>query len=175
MNIDNIKKQIADSAGNALYTYVAHWIIVNRLKKWLAVIKITQIVLTIISTGGFLTLILSKWPWVSWIGAFSSAFSLGINLYLLHFNMPNNIKSHTDAANELWDVREAYKSLLVDFDDLSLDQIRTKRDTLTARVSEINKKYPGTNNKTFAQAQKDINKYLFADGEAAQHLHMNKK
>lgn len=92
---------------------------------------------------------------------------------MLSFNLPDKIKAHTDAANELWDVREAYKSLLNDLDDLELDQIRENRDALTERVSQINKKYPGTDGKSFKQAQADIGKYQFEDGEAARLLHMD--
>lgn len=91
---------------------------------------------------------------------------------MLNFNLPDNIKSHTDAANELWDVRETYKSLMIDLDDLELDEIRIKRDALIERVSQINKKYPGTDDKSFKQAQADIAKYQFEDGEVARILHV---
>ena len=92
---------------------------------------------------------------------------------MLNFKLPDNIKSHTDAANDLWGVREAYKALLTDFDDLEPEQIRAKRDELTERVSQINKMYPGTDDKSFKQAQADIEKYQFADGEAARLLHID--
>ena len=175
MNCEKLKKQIADSAGNVYYTYSAHWHIVKRLKKRLVLIQIAQIILTALSTGGFLTLAFSNNPWVSFVGAAFSAISLAINLYLLNFNMPEIIRSHTSAANELWDVREAYKSLLVDFDELDSTQIRNQRDYLIEWTSKINKKYPETDEKSFSQAQKDIGKYVFADNEAAQLLHINAK
>ena len=72
---------------------------------------------------------------------------------MLNFNVSDDIKKHTDAANELWDVREAYKSLLVDFDALTDEEIRSKRDTLIAEISRINKAYPGTDEKSFAKVQ----------------------
>ncbi len=170
---EKLKQQITDSAGNIPYTFSAHWNIVNRLKKQYSTIKIIQIVLTALSTGGFLASVLAGIPWLSWIGGLTSAVALGLNLYMLSFNLPDKIKAHTDAANELWDVREAYKSLLIDLDDLELDQIRENRDALTERVSQINKKYPGTDGKSFKQAQADIGKYQFEDGEAARLLHMD--
>ena len=170
---EKLRQQITDSAGNIPYTFSAHWIIVHRLKKRYTVIKIIQICLTAVSTGGFLASIIAGIPWLSWVGGLTSAVALGLNLYMLNFNLPDNIKSHTDAANELWDVREAYKSLLIDLDDLELDQIRENRDALTERVSQINKKYPGTDGKSFKQAQADIGKYQFEDGEAARLLHMD--
>lgn len=39
-------------------------------------------------------------------------------------------KKHKDAADELWDVREAYLSLITDFCDLSLNDIRSRRDEI---------------------------------------------
>lgn len=169
---EKLRQQITDSAGNIPYTFSAHWNIVNRLKRRYTVIKVIQIILTALSTGGFLASIIAGIPWLSWVGGLTSAVALGLNLYMLNFNLPDNIKSHTDAANELWEVREAYKSLLIDLDDLETDQIRIKRDALNERVSQINKKYPGTDDKSFKQAQADIEKYQFEDGEAARLLHV---
>lgn len=165
MDKEKLRNQITDAAGNVLYTYSAHWIIVNRLKKRYSHIKSIQIVLTALSTGGFLTSLIAGISWLSWIGGLTSAIALGLNLYMLNFNVTDDIKNHTDAANELWDVREAYKSLLVDFDVLSDDTIRRKRNELIAAVSRINKAYPGTDEKSFSQAQREIGKYTFDEGE----------
>lgn len=165
-----MRNQIAGSAGNVFYTYLVHWNIVNRLQKQYKGIKVLQIILTALSTGGFLTSILSGIAWLSWLGGLTSAVALGLNLYMLNFNVDDDIKKHTEAANELWDVREAYKALLTDFDVLSDEEIRAKRDGLTHEVSRINKAYPGTNEKAFKKAQREIGKYTFEDGEAEELL-----
>lgn len=169
---EKLRQQIIDSAGNIPYTFSAHWNIVNRLKAQYKAIKIAQIVLTALSTGGFLTSIFAGITWLSWVGGLASAVALGLNLYMLSFNLPDSIKSHTDAANELWDVREAYKSLLTDLDDMEIDQVRLKRDALVEHMSQINKKYPGTDDESFKQAQNDIDKYVFSDDEAEKLLHV---
>lgn len=168
-----LKKQITDSAGNVQYTFIAHWNIVNRLKKQYQIIKIVQIVLTALSTGGFLASIFSGIPQFSWVGGLTSAVALGINLYMLNFNLLEKIKQHTDAANELWDVREKYKSLLVDYETIDEAEVRTRRDSLTMAVSRINKEYPGTDEKSFKKAQANIVKYEFTDGEAAKVVHID--
>lgn len=165
MDREKLRNQISHAAGNILYTFSAHWNIVNRLKKQYKGIKITQIVLTALSTGGFLASLIAGIPWLSWIGGLTSAIALGLNLYMLNFNVQEDIKKHTDAANELWDIREAYISLLVDFDGLSDEAIQKKRDELTAAVGKVNKTYPGTDEKAFAKAQAEIAKYTFYEGE----------
>lgn len=91
---------------------------------------------------------------------------------MLNFNLPDNIKQHTDAANALWEVRERYKSLIVDFDSIEIDAVRERRDKLIQTVSDINKRYPGTDEKSFIKTQKDIEKYEFDDGEAAKVLNI---
>lgn len=160
-----LRDQITNAAGNVVCTYIAHWDIVNRLKGKDKRIKVIQIVLTALSTGGFATLFLGI-KWFSWIGGVSSTIALAINLYILHFDISEDIKNHYNAANELWDVREKYKSLLVDFDGLTLSEIRVKRDELMSMVSAINHKYPGTDSKSIANAKKKIGDYIFEDNEA---------
>lgn len=174
-NNTKLEEQITDSAGNVQYTFIAHWNIVNRKKKLYKIIKITQIVLTSLSTGGFLTSLISGITWLSWIGGLTSAVALGINLYMLNFNLPEKIKQHTDAANELWEIREKYKSLIVDYETIDEAEVRARRDSLIIAVSMINKKYPGTDEKSIKKAQADIGKYEFFDGESARVLHISNK
>ena len=112
---------------------------------------------------------------LSWIGGATSAIALGLNLYSLNFNLSDEIKSHKDAANELWDVREAYRSLLTDFDTLEIKDIQKRRDDLIGRVGDINKKYPGTDDKAFKKAQEKLKDYKFKDGEAVDLMHVDKR
>lgn len=163
MDENKLCNQIKESLDNVIYTYVAHWNIVNRLKLQYKCIKVIQIILTALSTGGFLSSLISGIAWLSWLGGFTSMLSLALNLYMLNFNVTEDIEKHIDAANELWDVRESYKALLVDFDFLSIEEIRIKRDELTSEVSKINKNYPGTDNRSFKKAKKEISKYMFED------------
>jgi len=170
-----LRNQITDSSGNVQYTYIAHWVIVDRLQKRYKGLKIAQIVLTAASTGGFLSSLLSGISALSWIGGATSAIALGLNLYSLNFNLSDEIKSHKDAANELWDVREAYRSLLTDFDTLEIKDIQKRRDDLIGRVSDINKKYPGTDDKAFKKAQEKLKDYKFKDGEAVDLMYVDKR
>lgn len=164
--------QILDAAGNVLYTYSAHWVIVNKLNCRQTTIKIVQICLMALTTGGFLTSVIADINWLSWVGGFTSAAALGLHLYSLNFNLSSEIKAHMDAANELWDVREAYKALITDYVELSNEEIRLKRDEITQVVSRINKEYPGTNKKAFNKARKEIKNYMFELGESAKALNV---
>ena len=171
-NIDNQLKLIKDSAVNVQYTYIAHWEIVNRYKKRYLYIKIIQIILTALASGGFLTSIIANISWLSWMGALTSVVSLGFNLYMLNFNLPEFINQHTNAANELWKIREKYKALIVDYHESSAESVRKIRDDLIEEIDRINKAYPGTDDKSFKKAQKRIGDYKFEDGEADAILHL---
>ena len=166
-NKEKLRNQISDSAGNVLYTFSAHWNIVNRLKKIYFWIKVIQIALTALSTAGLIATISQGVTWLSWLSGFCSAGALFLNLYMLNFNPADDIKKHADAANELWDVRESFKSLDVDFDDLDVAEIRERRDELNIKLGEIYKKYPGTDDRAFKKTQKRIKDYQFEEGESA--------
>lgn len=172
-NSNKLKKQITDAAGNVQYTYIAHWNIVNRLEKQYQIIKVLQIILTALSACGFIATIISGVPKLSWIGGLTAVISLGLNLYMLNFNLPEKIKQHIDAANELWEIKECYKSLIVDFDDIDMNEVRDRRNKLIQNVSRVNKKYLGTDEKSFKKAQTDISKYVFEDNEVEKILHIN--
>ncbi len=91
---------------------------------------------------------------------------------MLNFDLPNQIMQHTNAANELWSIREAYVALITDFEILTDDEIRNRRDLLTERISRVNNNYPGTDKDSYKEAQialKQEEEQYFGKGEA-EHL-----
>lgn len=164
-----LEKQLIEAHGKVEYTYTAHHKIENRIIIYDKVIRILQIVLTAISTGGFLATIITNQSVLSWIGGIAAALSLAINLYSKDFKLQTDARAHKDAADELWDIREDYVSLITDLDSMTLDEIKNKRDFLKAAVSKINKKYPGTDRRGYKQAQKALKEeeeQTFNEGEA---------
>ena len=110
---------------------------------------------------------------LAWIGGIASALSLGLNLYMKDSNLNSRIKNHKDAADELWDIREKYSSLITDFDDLQIGEIRTKRDEIQREWSNVNRKYPGTDRRGYKAAQQSLQneeEQTFNEGEAEKFL-----
>lgn len=134
---ESLKSQITEDARKLVLTYNAHYHIYESLKKRFSRIKITQIVLTALSTGGFLSSLIAEVNWPNWIGGFTAALALGLNLYMLNFNISDEMNKHRNSAHSLWSVRARYRSLLVDFDCLADEDIRKKRDELTETVAQI--------------------------------------
>lgn len=172
---EELRQKLIESAAKVVYTYTAHWKIVNRLEKRNWYIKIFQIIFTGIASCGLLSTIFNNCSCLPIIGGFSAFLSLSINLYSLHSNLPDKIKQHTDAANELWIIRELYISLITDFRTLSNEEIRNNRDKLTERVNQVNKNYPGTDAESYEEARKALKQQeeqTFNEGEAEKILNL---
>ena len=80
-NQELLLNQIVDLHGKVVYTYTTHHKIQNRLESINRGVKIIQIILTAISTVGFLATVITNQYLLAWIGGITSALSLGLNLY----------------------------------------------------------------------------------------------
>lgn len=165
---ESLSSQIRELYGKATYTYVSHLKQYGRIEKLNKRIKYAQIALSAISTVGFVSKIFTNQFLITVIGAISSVVLLFITLYYKEFNLSETISSHRNAADELWIIRERMISLLTDFDILSENEIQSKRDELQTELAETYTKYPKTDSKSYAEAQKALQteeEQYFADDE----------
>ena len=72
-NRKELRAQLVDLHGKVVYTYTTHHKIQNRLERLNNGVKITQIVLTAISTGGFLATVITNPYLLAWVGGLESA------------------------------------------------------------------------------------------------------
>ena len=151
-----LKNQIKDACGKVIYTYTAHHKFANRLEKENKYVKNTQILLTALSSCGFFASIITNKVMLTWVGGIAAALSLCLNLYAKEYKIQNEVNQHRNAANVLWDIREGYISLLVDFEVLEDGEIQNRRDILCKKVSEVNNNYPATDVKSYRAAQKAL-------------------
>lgn len=180
VNRDRLLSQIKEAHGKVVYTYTAHHKIVDRLKRRKAILDWTEIAITSASAVGLLSGFITNETALKLVGGLSAAISLAITLYTKNDTLQIAIKEHTDAANDLWLVREKYQSLIIDFDGLESCQIQDVRTSIMYEVDEINRKYSGTDPLSYAAAQKALKEneeQYFAPGEADQLLphNQNKK
>lgn len=170
---EQILKQLIAAHGRVEYTYTAHHKIADRLIFVDEAIRVTQIILTTVSTAGFLATIISNQVALSWVGGGFAALSLALNLYSKDFRLQAEARTHKDAADLLWDIRENYKSLITDSPLMRIEEIRSRRDYLQECVSAVNKKYPGTDKRGYKNAKKSLEEdeeQTFKDGEAEKFL-----
>lgn len=161
--------QIKGSHGKVMYTYTAHHKIVDRAKKCKTILDWIEIVITSISAVGLLGGFITNETSLKLLGGLSSAISLAITLYTKNDTLQIIIKDHTDAANDLWLIREKYQSLITDFDGMETAQIQAARTELMYAFDQVNRKYPGTDPRSYKKAQKALkedDEQYFAPGEA---------
>ena len=129
---------------------------INRLTKLNDEIKILQIVLSAITTSGFIATIFSEDKYTAICGAVFSLMLLILNTYTKNYNLIELSQEHKVASDLLWKIREEYVSLLTDFEILESNEIMKKRDELQERTSKVYSNSPRTDSKSYAAAQKSL-------------------
>lgn len=170
---EKLEKQLVVAHGKVEYTYTAHHKIEDRLEKIDKFIRTLQIIITAVSTVGFLATVITNQILLSWVGGVFAALSLGLNIYSKDFKLVTEARAHKDAADELWVIKNEYENLITDIDGLDLDAIREKRNKLQSDTDIVNKRYPGTDRRGYRAAQKALqeeDEQTFDDGEAERFL-----
>ena len=123
------------------------------------VIKLFQIVLPAISTGGFISTFAGTGWWGSIVGAVCSAVLLALNLYTRSYDLGKQAQQHRDSATQIWSVREKYLSLITDlavgYEPLS--DVQRKRDELLDDLKDIYANAPSTSGAAYKRAHKALN------------------
>ena len=153
---ERLRGQIDESYGKLSYTYQTQQEAAT-LKRMLAnCISIGQIVLTAVSTCGVISVLFGQVGLVTVIASITSASSLGLNLYTRGSKLPEEAEEHMRCANRLWVVLQDYESLLTDFDDLEVGEIRGCRDLLIEKQAEIYAEAPRTSDRAYKKARKRL-------------------
>lgn len=153
---DDIEGQIREAYGKLVYTYTTHHKMADTLSRRNTAIGIFQIVLTSVSTVGFLSTVIGNQRILAAVAGCTAALSLGLNIYMRGRNYATDIQANRETADALWRVREDYLSLLTDFPTLSDEEIRAKRDSLQKRTADIYDTAPITSNDAYRKAQKAL-------------------
>lgn len=134
-------------------------------------IKLGQIVLSGLTTIGAVGVIFDPnshyFPYGTAVLAFALFF---VNGYVKDIDPGEAAQKHREAASDIWNIREAYLSLLADIRDpsLSLAELRQRRDDLQTQLHKIYRIAPHTNGKAYGKAQdalKNKEDLTFTDAE----------
>lgn len=152
----NLYDQIEEAYGKVVYSYTTQITHAAKIYKRNKALKWAQIILSAISTGGFIGTLITEQMISAWIGAFCSTALLALTAYFKDLDLSAVYKSHLATSNKLWSVREEYMALLVDFETLSTEEIVSRRDALTIKTAEIYDEAPITDSKSYAKAQEQL-------------------
>lgn len=151
-----LESQIREAYGRVTYSQTCHDKFINQTVKLDNNIKIWQIVLSGVTTSGFVMSIFLNNNIANILGAIVSLALLILNTYTKNFDLSGIAREHKKASDLLWKIREEYVSLLIDFEMLEADEIIKKRDELQERTWEVYSNSPRTNAKSYKAAQKAL-------------------
>lgn len=171
-----LEGQLRECYGRVVYSHKTHEKCADILFERHKQIKIWQIVLSALITGGLITVlfdfnVLSEYKnYGTFFAVVLSTALLVLNSYTKDYDLGEIAQKHRQAGADLWIIREKYLSLLTDLrmGISSIDLIRSRRDQLADDLYAVYTGAPNTNYKAYIKAQKALQEYedmTFSDHE----------
>lgn len=119
----------------------------------LSKIKLSQIILSAITTGGFLAAVFGAGQIGTFIGIIVSTTLLVLNAYTKNYDLGELAQKHRQAGADLWIIREKYLSLITDLrmGEKPTESLQALRDNL---LEELHSVYSGVPSTTYAAYRK---------------------
>lgn len=175
---DALEAQIRECFGRVVYSHKTHEKCADRALARLSTIKVAQILLSAVTTGGLLGVVLGP-PGHSHITAALTAVVstalLALNAYTKENDLGKISQQHKETADKLWAIRESYLSIIADqrAGALRSEEVRARRDDLQRMLATVYESAPRTTPKGYAdasQALKLSEDLTFSDAEIDQFL-----
>lgn len=165
-----LEGQLRECYGRVVYSHKTHEKCADILFSRLRRIKLAQIVLSAITTAGFIGALLGSGKFGAALGIIVSTILLVLNAYTKNYDLGELAQKHKQAANDLWIIREKYLSLLVDIAmrEKPLESLQIQRDELVERLHAIYSGSPSTTYQAYKEAQralKQLEDMTFTDAE----------
>lgn len=165
-----LEGQIRECFGRVVYSHKTHEKCADILNDCHDKIKLAQIVLSALVTGGVASTFFKDNVWFVGLTVFLSTVLLVLNAYIKDYDLGEIAQKHRQAGADLWIIREEYLSLLTDIriGDVSLDRVRERRDKLVVELHAVYAGAPSTNFKAYSAAQKalkELEDMTFSDEE----------
>jgi hypothetical protein len=166
-----LESQVRECFGRCAYTHKTHEKMAERGSRRLRIMKWGQIILSALTAGGAIGVVFERnsvvFPYAT---ALLSVSLLIVNSYVKDLDPGKDAQLHREAASDIWNIREAYLSLLTDIRDpsCSMAQLRQRREDLQALLHKIYRSAPHTDGKAYGQAQdalKNREDLTFSDDE----------
>jgi hypothetical protein len=129
-----------------------------------------QLVLSAITTAGFIGAVLGAGDIGAVFGMIISTVLLALNSYTKNYDLGELAEKHKQAANGLWIIREKYLSLLIDLAmrEQPLEAMQKQRDELVDQLHSVYSGAPSTTFQAYKKAQEALKKLddmTFTDAE----------
>lgn len=165
-----LEGQLRECYGRVVYSHKTHEKCADILLSRLGKIKLWQIILSAVTTAGFLGAIFGSGIIGATIGVIVSTVLLALNAYTKNYDLGELAQKHKQAASDLWFIREQYLSLLVDLAmrEKPIEALQSQRDAL---VEQLHAAYTGAPSTTFdaykkaQEALQHLGDMTFSDAE----------
>jgi len=153
-----------------VYSHKTHEKCADILLSRLSRIKLWQIILSSITTAGFVGVILGAGTAGAVVGAVVATTLLVLNAYTKNYDLGELAQKHRQAAAELWMLREKYLALITDLrgGESTLEELTKRRDDILDDLHAVYTGAPSTTFKAYKKAQEAIQQYdemSFSDEE----------
>lgn len=165
-----LESQIRECFGRVVYSHKTQEKCADIILSLHLRLKLLLIIISAIVTTSLLIKLFGAQDWALMLGVILSTILFGLNTYMKDYDLGEISQKHTNAANELWDIRESYLSLLTDIraNQLSVNQVIIQRDELQKRLHNIYSGSPRTNYNAYKEASKALKEneeLTFSDNE----------
>ena len=165
-----IESHVRECYGRVAYSHKTQEKCVDLLLGRLRTIKLLQLVLSSITTAGFLGAILGAGQASAVLGVGVSTLLLALNAYTQDHDLGELAERHRQAASALWRIRETYLSLLTDLrvGSDALGDLTKRRDELLKELDGVYSGAPATNYKAYKKAREALRRHeelTFSDSE----------
>jgi hypothetical protein len=150
-----LEGQLRECYGRVVYSHKTHEKCSDILLSRLSTIKLWQIILSALTTGGFISTFLGAGEIGAGIGVVISTLLLILNAYTKNYDLGELAQKHKQAANEIWFLREKYLSLLTDLamGEKPIEKLQVERDALLESLHSVYSGSPSTTFEAYKKAQ----------------------
>lgn len=165
-----LESQIREIYGRVVYTHKTHEKCADVLKERNDCLKITEVILSALTTTSILVVIFGEGIVFQFLAALFSTALLCLSLYSKDYNLLALAEKHKQAALDIIEVREKLLSLLVDIriGNKDVSEYQIERNKLNEQLLNAYRGAPKTINKAYKIASKALQKneeFTFSDEE----------
>lgn len=153
-----LEGQLRECFGRVVYSHKTHEKCADILLSRLGRTKLWQIILSAITTGGFIAAVFDTGKIGAVAGILVSTGLLVLNAYTKNYDLGELAQKHKQAANDLWIIREKYLSLITDLrmEEKPIEKLQQERDDLLQELHTVYSGSPSTTYKAYRKAQKAL-------------------
>jgi len=150
--------QLRECFGRVVYSHKTHEKCADILLSRLSRIKLWQIILSALTTGGFIAAVFGAGQVGAVAGILVSTTLLVLNAYTKNYDLGELAQKHRQAGVDLWIIREKYLSLITDLrtGEKTIETLQTERDALLDELHSVYSGAPSTTYQAYKKAQEAL-------------------